>query len=103
MRAAARALDLTPAMIGRRIDALEARLGVRLVTRTTRSLTLTAEGTAFLDACLRIVEDPASAEATVRRRSLSATVPLRITAQPQESRVGQECLRTLRSLWSLCQ
>src|SRR3546814_3193123 len=67
-------------MIGRRIDALEARLGVRLVTRTTRSLTLTAEGTAFLEDCLRIVEDLASAEANVRRGSMSATGQLRITA-----------------------
>src|SRR3546814_13413261 len=67
-------------MIGRGIDALEARLGVRLVTRTTRSLTLTAEGTAFLEDCLRIVEDLASAEANVRRGSMSATGQLRITA-----------------------
>ncbi|HEY9545922.1 MAG TPA: LysR family transcriptional regulator [Solimonas sp.] len=80
LSAAARALDLTPAMIGRRIDALEARLGVRLVTRTTRSLTLTAEGTAFLEDCLRIVKDLASAEANVRRGSMSATGQLRITA-----------------------
>lgn len=80
LSAAARTLDLTPAMIGRRIDALEARLGVRLMTRTTRSLSLTAEGTAFLEDCLRIVEDVASAEANVRRGSMSASGQLRITA-----------------------
>jgi DNA-binding transcriptional LysR family regulator len=80
LSAAARALDLSPAMIGRRIDALEARLGVRLLTRTTRSLTLTAEGTAFLEDCQRIIEDLASAEANVSRGSMSASGQLRITA-----------------------
>jgi DNA-binding transcriptional LysR family regulator len=80
LSAAARALDLTPAMVGRRIDALEARLDVRLLTRTTRSLTLTAEGTAFLEDCQRIVEDLAGAEANVRRGSMSASGHLRVTA-----------------------
>ncbi|WP_028080821.1 LysR family transcriptional regulator [Solimonas soli] len=80
LSAAARALDLTPAMVGRRIDALEARLGVRLMTRTTRSLTLSAEGTAFLEDCQRIVEDLAAAEANVSRGSMSASGQLRITA-----------------------
>jgi len=80
LSAAARALDLTPAMVGRRIDALEARLGVRLMTRTTRSLTLTDEGTAFLEDCQRIVEDLAAAEANVSRGSMSASGQLRITA-----------------------
>ncbi|MGH8446253.1 MAG: LysR family transcriptional regulator [Solimonas sp.] len=80
LSAAGRALDLTPAMIGRRIDALEARLGVRLVTRTTRSLTLTAEGTAFLEDCQRILEDLATAEASVSQGSMSASGHLRVTA-----------------------
>jgi DNA-binding transcriptional LysR family regulator len=80
LSAAARALDLTPAMVGRRIDALEARLDVRLLTRTTRSLTLTAEGTAFLEDCQRIVEDLAGAEANVRRGRMSASGHLRVTA-----------------------
>jgi DNA-binding transcriptional LysR family regulator len=80
LSAAARALNLTPAMIGRRIDALESRLGVRLLTRTTRSLSLTAEGSMFLEDCQRIVEDLASAEANVRRGSMSASGQLRITA-----------------------
>ncbi|MFT4047805.1 MAG: LysR family transcriptional regulator [Solimonas sp.] len=80
LSAAARALDLTPAMVGRRIDALEARLGVRLMTRTTRSLTLSAEGTAFLEDCQRIVEDLSAAEASVSRGSMSASGQLRLTA-----------------------
>ena len=37
------------ALIGRRIDALEARLGVKLLVRTTRRITLTHEGSAYLE------------------------------------------------------
>jgi DNA-binding transcriptional LysR family regulator len=40
---------VAPAIIGRRMDALEARLGVKLLTRTTRRITLTHEGSAFLE------------------------------------------------------
>ncbi len=80
LSAAARALDLTPAMIGRRVDALEARLGVRLLTRTTRSLTLTPEGSAFLEDCQRILEELASAEAAVSSGSARASGHLRVTA-----------------------
>ena len=43
---AARVLDLTPSAVSRTVARTEARLGVRLVIRTTRSLTLTAEGEA---------------------------------------------------------
>lgn len=46
--AAARALGVTPAAISKSVAALESSLGVRLMNRTTRSLSLTAEGTQFL-------------------------------------------------------
>jgi DNA-binding transcriptional LysR family regulator len=45
--AAARALRLTPSAVSRGIASLEARIGVRLLQRTTRSLAMTAEGEAF--------------------------------------------------------
>ena len=48
LTAAAQAEGVAPAIIGRRLDALEARLGVKLMLRTTRRLTLTHEGSAFL-------------------------------------------------------
>ena len=80
LSAAGRALDLSPAMVGRRLDALEARLGVRLVTRSTRKLTLTTEGNAFLEDCQRILEELASAEAAVSSGSTRASGHLRITA-----------------------
>ncbi len=46
--AAARALDLTPAAVSKNVAALEARLGLRLFNRTTRQLSLTAEGRRFI-------------------------------------------------------
>lgn len=42
--AAGRVLGLTPSAVSRTVDRIEARLGVRLLLRTTRALTLTAEG-----------------------------------------------------------
>lgn len=49
LSAAAAAEGVAPAIIGRRIDALEERLGVKLLVRTTRRITLTFEGSAFLE------------------------------------------------------
>jgi DNA-binding transcriptional LysR family regulator len=46
--AAARAIGITPAAVGKNVASLESALGVRLMNRTTRSLQLTAEGEAFL-------------------------------------------------------
>jgi len=57
LSAAARAEGVAPAMISRRLDALEARLGVKLLQRTTRKIALTHEGTAFLESCQRILAD----------------------------------------------
>jgi DNA-binding transcriptional LysR family regulator len=54
---------VTPAMIGRRIDALERRIGVKLLHRSTRRLALTEQGAAYLEDCRRIVGDLARAEA----------------------------------------
>jgi DNA-binding transcriptional LysR family regulator len=80
LTAAARAEGIAPAVIGRRIDALEARLGVRLLVRTTRRLTLTNEGSAFLEDCQRLLADLASAEASVSAGGVKATGHLRVTA-----------------------
>ncbi|WP_053268300.1 LysR family transcriptional regulator [Pseudomonas chlororaphis] len=54
---AGRVLNLSPSAISRTIDRTEARLGVRLLLRTTRSLSLTAEGQAYLQAARRILKD----------------------------------------------
>src|SRR5437868_273473 len=65
LSAAARELSLSPAVISRRLAALEARLGVRLINRTTRSLSLTVEGTRYYDACTRLLAEIAEADAEV--------------------------------------
>jgi DNA-binding transcriptional LysR family regulator len=69
-----------PAVIGRRIDALEERLGVKLLVRTTRRITLTHEGSAFLEDCQRLLADLANAEASVSAGGVKASGHLRITA-----------------------
>ena len=80
LTAAAKAEDVAPAVIGRRIDALEARLGVKLLVRTTRRITLTHEGSAFLEDCQRLLADLRSAEASVSAGGMKASGALRITA-----------------------
>jgi len=80
LTAAARAEGVAPAVIGRRIDALEERLGVKLLVRTTRKLTLTHEGSAFLEDCQRVLADLANAEASVSAGGVKASGHLRITA-----------------------
>ena len=65
LSAAARELSLSPAMISRRLAALESRLGVRLVNRTTRSLHLTDEGASYYESCARVLAEIAQADAAV--------------------------------------
>jgi DNA-binding transcriptional LysR family regulator len=60
--AAARALAMTPSAVSKLVGRLEARLGVRLVQRSTRQLQLTAEGAAFHERCVRILADLDEAE-----------------------------------------
>jgi len=59
---AARQLGLSPSAVSRSIDRIEARLGVRLLLRSTRALTLTAEGQSYLQAARRILADLDDAE-----------------------------------------
>jgi DNA-binding transcriptional LysR family regulator len=65
LSAAARDLGLSTAVVSRRLAALEARLGVRLVNRTTRSLHLTDEGAAYYETCNRVLADIEEADAAV--------------------------------------
>lgn len=64
--AAAAAIEgVTPVILGRRLDALEKRLGVRLMHRSTRGLTLTDLGEQFLEQCKQLLHDFEQAEATI--------------------------------------
>jgi DNA-binding transcriptional LysR family regulator len=80
LSASARAEGIAPAMIGRRLDALESRLGVKLLQRTTRRLALTNEGAAFLEDCQRILGELEEAESAVAERSAKASGHLLVSA-----------------------
>ena len=80
LSAAARALNSSPAAMSRGLTALESRLGVRLVTRTSRSFELTEEGQLFYERCARIVADIADAEAEASSKGTTVKGMLRIGA-----------------------
>jgi DNA-binding transcriptional LysR family regulator len=80
LTAAALAEGVAPAIMGRRLDALEERLGVKLLVRTTRRISLTHEGSAFLEDCQRLLTDFANAEASVSAGGIKASGHLRMTA-----------------------
>ncbi|MDJ0683695.1 MAG: LysR family transcriptional regulator [Alphaproteobacteria bacterium] len=77
---AARSLNLSPSAVSKQITRLEDRLGVRLLTRTTRRLNLTEEGDAFYHRVKRILADIDEAEQAI---SISKGAPrghLRVTS-----------------------
>jgi DNA-binding transcriptional LysR family regulator len=80
LSAAARALNSSPAAMSRGLTALESRLGVRLVTRTSRSFELTEEGQLFYERCAHIVADIAEAEAEASSKGESIKEMLRLGA-----------------------
>ena len=79
---AARRLRRSPAAITRRIAGLEERLGVRLLNRTTRSVSITEVGRILLAGAKRLLADldeierAAAGEATAPRGELRATAPI---------------------------
>jgi DNA-binding transcriptional LysR family regulator len=80
LAAAARRLGIAPMVASRRLAALEAELGVRLVHRTTRALSLTTAGEAFLPHARALLEGEAGARDAVRPEALGASGLLRISA-----------------------
>jgi len=60
--AAAVQLGVTSSAVGKAVSRLETRLSVKLLHRTTRKLTLTSEGDAYLASCLRVMEDLGTTE-----------------------------------------
>lgn len=77
---AADALGLSKTAISRQVSDLERRLGVRLLNRTTRRLSLTEEGQRFHEQARTVLADLESAEADVMTRAREVTGLLRITA-----------------------
>lgn len=77
--AAGRDLGISASAVGKAIARLEERLGVRLFHRSTRSMTLTAEGTTFLDHCRRIFDEVDAAEAMLFQASNTPSGVLRVS------------------------
>ncbi|ELY2665661.1 LysR family transcriptional regulator [Cronobacter sakazakii] len=73
------AMGLTRSAAGKALARLEAYLETRLFQRTTRSLSLTAEGHAFYHRCCQILEDLADAESSIRQNPRLAKGILRLT------------------------
>jgi DNA-binding transcriptional LysR family regulator len=86
LSAAARALNASPAAMSRGLSALESRLGVRLVTRTSRTFELTEEGCLFYERCERIVAEIAEAEAEASSQGKTLKGKLRIGAPTEIGR-----------------
>jgi DNA-binding transcriptional LysR family regulator len=78
--AAAQRLGLSKSMVSQRVADLEARLGVRLLNRTTRRLSLTEAGQAFFDGCGRAIREVEDAEEAASRHGAELRGTLRLAA-----------------------
>jgi len=77
---AARALNLSRAMVSKHIQSLEDRLGVRLLNRTTRRLSLTEIGTAYYERAQTVLYDVEEAERVIGDLHIGARGTLKINA-----------------------
>lgn len=77
---AADALGQSKAAVSRAVSQLESRLGVRLLNRTTRRLSLTGEGAVFHERCKQILAELEAAEGEIGERGTEASGRLRLNA-----------------------
>src|SRR3954463_3469899 len=80
LSAAARELGLTPPSVSKRLAQMEQRLGVQLLNRTTRRLSLTDEGELYQANATRILADIEEMERLVSRNRVSPKGLLRVNA-----------------------
>ena len=80
LSAAGRELRLSPAVVSSRITKLEARLGVRLLNRTTRTVNPTEAGRLYYEHCLRILAEIAEVERKLAEKKQSPSGVLRVSA-----------------------
>jgi len=80
LSAAGRMLNISPAMMSKRISRLETRLGVRLIHRTTRRIALTEEGASLHSDIAAILEAIQQAEDRVTNRHRAISGALRVSA-----------------------
>ncbi len=78
--AAADALGMTKSMISQHVSDLEKKLGVRLLNRTTRKLTLTEEGAIYFEGCSRMIQEAEIATNRMCHLQRKPSGLLRITA-----------------------
>jgi DNA-binding transcriptional LysR family regulator len=78
--AAADRLDMAKSAVSKRLADLETRLGISLMTRTTRRLSLTDAGADFYKSCTAILAEVAAAEAGVTDADAELSGPIRIAA-----------------------
>ena len=86
---AAERLHLTRSAVAKRIGRLEARLGVRLFHRTTRSQHLTDEGQTFYQRCTKVLTELSEAEDELSAGSQIPKGKLRVTMPVQ---IGRQCI-----------
>ncbi|WP_087686652.1 LysR family transcriptional regulator [Pandoraea sp. PE-S2R-1] len=86
---AAERLHLTRSAVAKRIARLEARLGVRLFHRTTRSQHLTDEGETFYQRCIKVLSELSEAEDELSAGTQSPMGKLRVTMPVQ---IGRQCI-----------
>ncbi len=77
---AARQLGLSQTMVTKHVSAIEARLGTKLIHRSTRRIALTEAGRTYLEACERILLDIEEAEALAARDRIEPRGTLRLNA-----------------------
>jgi len=77
---AAESLSLSTSSASRYLASLEARLGARLIERSTRRIALTEMGNAYLERCRAILADMADADAMVTAAASRPSGTLRVTA-----------------------
>ncbi|MCI5097756.1 MAG: LysR family transcriptional regulator [Rhodobacteraceae bacterium] len=77
---AGRRLGLSTKLVSKYVQALEAQLQTRLFHRTTRSVSLTDVGTAYIERCRQILEQIDELDALVREKQTSLAGPIRLTA-----------------------
>jgi DNA-binding transcriptional LysR family regulator len=85
--AVARELGTTQSLVSKQVAALEAHLGAKLLSRTTRSVSLTDEGRAYVDAARQILQDTQQAEEALRGIAGQVTGLLRIGASASFGRI----------------
>lgn len=78
--AAARRLDLSKSAVSKQISRLEARLGVRLLNRSTRRISLTEAGRVYYEGCQRTIEAAESAESALGGLTERPSGHLRVSA-----------------------